>query len=244
MEIVVKENLPNLGRYAAERFVALASDNLDRGDRFSVALSGGSTPKALYRLLSSDDFRYRIDWNRIHFFFSDERCVPADSPESNYRLAAESLLNPLGVAEANVFRWRGEDDPEKAASKYEFEIKSFFRSDLPVFDLILLGMGADGHTASLFPYSPAIHETKRLAVSNWVEKLTADRLTFTYPLINNAANVMLLVAGYEKADALREVLAGSKSIDDLPARGVQPISGSLTWVVDAPAASLLNATEI
>ena len=244
MEIVIKPDLVALSEYAAELFVARAGADTENGGRFSVALSGGSTPKELYRLLASASVRERIDWARVYFFFSDERCVPPDSPESNYRMADETLLTPLEVPDSNIFRWHGEEKPEKAAADYEFEIKSFFRSDMPVFDLVLLGMGSDGHTASLFPHSPALHESESLAVSNWVEKLNSFRLTFTYRLINNAANVMFLVAGKDKAEVLARVLRGEGRVEELPSRGVQPEDGNLIWAVDASAASLLNTDEI
>jgi 6-phosphogluconolactonase len=244
LEIVVKENISELSRYAAEQFVGLANEYIKQSGRFSVALSGGSTPKGLYKLLAAEEFRNRIDWTGVYFFFSDERCVPPDSVDSNYRMASESLLTPLEISDANIFRWRSEETPEKAASSYEWELKSFFKSDLPEIDLILLGMGPDGHTASLFPHSPALHEFVRIAVSNRVEKLKADRLTFTYPLVNNAANVVFLVAGGDKAEVLDQVIRRAKPFDELPSGGVLPLHGNLTWAVDAAAASLLNKDQI
>lgn len=244
MEIVIKPDLASLSEYAADHFVALADVAIETSGRFSIALSGGSTPRELYGLLASEFFREQVDWRGVNFFFSDERCVPPDSPESNYLMAAETLLRPLEISDSNIFRWRGEEKPEKAAADYEFEIKAFFRSDLPMFDLILLGMGGDGHTASLFPHSPALTDDESLAVSNWVEKLNSFRLTFTYRLINNAANVMFLIAGEDKAEVLRRVISGEEPVADLPSSGVNPKGGNLTWVVDAASASLLNVDEI
>jgi 6-phosphogluconolactonase len=236
-EIIVASNIDELNRLAAGKFVELARNATGR---FTVALAGGSTPKALYRRLASDEFRKKIDWTKVFFFLGDERFVPPDHADSNFRMATENLFSPLGTRPDNIFRWRTESgDPQQTAADYERTISVFFDSDsLPRFDLILLGLGADGHTASLFPCSPALHENSRIAVANPVEKLAADRLTLTFPVINNAAHVIFLVSGEEKAPALKEILEGVTHPDKYPAQMVNPKSGTLSWFIDKQANEL------
>jgi 6-phosphogluconolactonase len=241
--INIKSGPEELSRDAAELFMDLAGNATRDNGRFTVALSGGSTPRALYKLLSSSDLRERVDWNKIIFFFGDERCVPPDSPESNYRMAYETLLGPLGIDEANVFRWKAEEaSPESAAEKYEAELARSFGTERPAFDLVLLGMGSDGHTASLFPHTAALNEQNRNTMANWVPKLNAYRLTLTYPALNAAANVIFLVSGSDKAAVLRDVLNGPKRPADLPSQGIQPQDGRLTWLIDEAAASFIRTT--
>lgn len=232
--IHVSKDLHELNHFAAELFVALVKKI---PGRFTVALAGGSTPKALYRLLASDEFRDRIDWPKVFFFFGDERCVPPDHPDSNYRMAKENLFDLLEIGPKNIVRWPAETTrPEEAAAIYENALKDFFSNDsLPRFDLVLLGLGADGHTASLFPFSPALKEASRIAVANPVEKFAANRLTLTFPVINHAANVIFLVSGAEKAGALKEVLEGAPNPDKYPAQMVKPVNGNLLWLIDEPA---------
>lgn len=249
------QNFDELSRFAAERFVEIGSAAIKKHGRFSVALAGGSTPKPLYRMLSTDEFRKRLEWQKVLFFFGDERNVPPDDEKSNFRMAKKNLFEPLHIPSENVFRWKTEiEDAEKAAEIYEREIRDFFDleksptaaevfsgSAFPRFDLILLGMGADGHTASLFPGSGALKETKKIAAANRVEKLDSFRLTLTFPVINNAANVMFLVSGEEKAETLQTVIEGEFEPDKYPAQLVVPENGELFWLVDSSAASLLNA---
>jgi 6-phosphogluconolactonase len=241
--INIRSGLAELSREAADLFVGLAREATRDKGRFTVALSGGSTPQALYKLLSSSDLRERVDWSKTIFFFGDERCVPPDSPESNFRMAYETLLEPLGIDGANVFRWKAEEtSPEAAAEEYEAELARSFGTERPAFDLVLLGMGSDGHTASLFPHTVALNEQERNAVANWVPKLNAYRLTFTYPILNAAANVVFLVSGSDKAAVLRDVLYGPKRPDDLPSQGIQPQNGKLTWLIDDAAASFIRTS--
>jgi 6-phosphogluconolactonase len=223
--IRVFENSRELARGAAEHFVALAQK-----DSFTVALSGGSTPKVLYQVLA-EEFREQVLWSKVQFFWSDERHVPPDHPDSNYRMAHEALLSRVPVLESNVHRVRSENpSAQEAADEYEKII-------VPRLDLILLGLGTDGHTASIFPGSEVLHETKRLIAAPWVEKLNAYRITMTLPLLNNGASVLFLVSGAEKAEIVKEVLEGPQKY---PAQFVQPTNGELIWMLDRDAARNLN----
>ena len=223
---------------AAAEFIALASTAIRDHEKFSVALSGGSTPKSLYSVLA----RSALPWDKIFFFWSDERHVPPDHPDSNYRMAKEALLSKVPVPPENIFRVRAEEkDANVVAKDYEEALKLFFRlkpGEFPRFDLILLGLGPDGHTASLFPNTAALNETKRLVVANWVEKFKANRITFTYPVLNNAACVIFLVSGADKADMVRTVLEDGRA--DLPSQRVHPVNGRLLWLLDKGAASKLS----
>lgn len=220
--IRVFENSRELARGAAEHFVALAP--------LTVALSGGSTPKVLYQLLA-DQFQTQLPWPRIQFFWSDERHVPPDHPDSNYRMAHEALLSRVPVPASNVHRVRSENpSAQEAADEYE-------KVMVPHLDLILLGLGTDGHTASIFPGSEVLHETKRLVAAPWVEKLNTYRITMTLPLLNNGASILFLVSGAEKAQIVKEVLEGPKKY---PAQFVQPTNGELIWMLDKEAASQLS----
>lgn len=251
--IEIAKDLNDLNRRAAEHFVQIAGDAVADHSLMTVSLAGGSTPRSLYGLLASNSYRDRVDWQKVYFFFGDERCVPPDSRESNYRMAKESLLDPLNIAPANVFRWETElNEPAETAARYERAISDFFSTHypdpmqprIPRFDLVLLGMGPDGHTASLFPFSPALSENERLATENWVEKLEAFRVTLTFPVLNHAANVIFLAAGSEKADTLAEVLEGEFDPDKLPSQEVEPLEGRLIWLVDEAAAVRLTQTGI
>jgi 6-phosphogluconolactonase len=223
--IRVFENSRELARGAAEHFVALAQK-----DSFTIALSGGSTPKVLYQVLA-EEFREQVLWSKVQFFWSDERHVPPDHPDSNYRMAHEALLSRVPVLESNVHRVRSENpSAQEAADEYEKII-------VPRLDLILLGLGTDGHTASIFPGSEVLHETKRLIAAPWVEKLNAYRITMTLPLLNNGASVLFLVSGAEKAEIVKEVLEGPQKY---PAQFVQPTNGELIWMLDRDAARNLN----
>jgi 6-phosphogluconolactonase len=244
-EIIVAADKNELSQIAAENFIDIAAAAIDERDRFVVALSGGSTPTSVNNLLVSNDFRNRIDWNKAVFFFGDERDVPPDAYESNFRMANETLFTPLEIAGENIFRWPTElHDADKTVSEYQrllsecFGLKS--ESEFPVFDLILLGMGPDGHTASLFPHTKALKETAAPVAKNWVEKLQTWRFTFTFPIINNAANVVFLTSGDEKANALKRVIEGSQDCDELPSKCVEPHNGKLVWLVDSAAAAYLG----
>ncbi len=238
--VQVFENLETLSRRAAERFAELAAKSASNGHPFSCALSGGSTPRRLCELLAQPEFR--IAWNHIHLFQVDERCVPPDDPESNYRMIREALLQKSAIPKENFYRLAAENpDRNQAAREYERDLASALHpaeGGLPRLDLIFLGMGEDGHTASLFPGSDALNEKKRWICPNYSPRLGKFRLTMTYPLLNAAVEVIFLVSGGDKAETLRAVLEGPAG--KFPAQGVQPEHGRLIWFVDESAARLLS----
>lgn len=235
----------HLNNFAAEKFVEIANQSIKKNNQFTVALAGGSTPKSLYQLLASEKFRDKIDWSKVYFFFGDERHVSPTDKDSNFKMANESFFESLKIDEKNIFRWQTEsNEAEKIAADYEYKIKNFFdlsAADLPRFDLILLGMGNDGHTASLFPLTEALTETKKIAVANRVEKLDTTRLTLTLPTINNAANVVFLIKGADKGETLQNVLEGDFQPDKYPSQAVKPRDGNLYWLIEREAARLLKS---
>jgi 6-phosphogluconolactonase len=235
--IVVYDNPDLLAEAAALRFINSAQAAITLQGRFSIAVAGGNTPKRVYELLASERYRSRIEWSSVHAFFGDERCVPPDHPDSNYRMVTESLLSQVPIPAVNVHRMRGEGDPALSARLYEEELRVFFAAAAwPRFDLILLGMGDDGHTASLFPGTAALREKKAWVVANWVEQLKTLRLTLTAPAICHAAQIVFLVTGEAKARRLQEVLSSRRDPERLPAQLIQPVDGSLEWLVDKAAA--------
>lgn len=238
-EINILPDVEALHRAAAAEFVEAAVEAIKARGRFDVVLSGGSTPKGLYSLLAGNP---QIAWDNVNFFWGDERHVPADHPDSNFRMANESLLMRLRVKSSQVFRMAGENpDAAKAASDYESQLRhSFGDQSLPRFDLVLLGMGPDGHTASLFPGTKALDEQHHLVVSNWVGKFYTDRITLTAPVLNNAALVMFLVNGSDKAPALKAVLEGPIEPSQLPAQLIRPQNGRLVWLIDRTAGTMLK----
>jgi 6-phosphogluconolactonase len=228
---------------AAEEFHRLACAAVASRGRFSVALSGGSTPKRLYQILAAPPWRDTLDWSRIELFFGDERSVPPDDEDSNYHMAREAMIEPLGLSPTRVHRMEAErPNLEAAAQAYEATLARSFGLPAgalarpPAFDLVLLGMGPDGHTASLFPYTAALRETKRWCVPNWVPQQNTHRMTLTVPVLNRAGVVMFLVAGGDKAEPLAAVLEGPPDHERLPSQRIQPICGKLLFLVD-PAAS-------
>jgi len=288
-ELIVLADADDLAPATAERFVTLAAGAIASHGWFAAALSGGSTPRATYARLAGHDFASRVSWPQTHLFWGDERCVPPDDAESNYRMAREALLDRVPIPAANVHRMRGEDDPDHAAAAYERELRDFFAprgavvslpgGEFPRFDLVMLGLGEDGHTASLFPGGAALNERVRWVVATHVGAASHGnrarprlrprfagsatprpdraswRLTLTLPVINAAAQVMFLVSGEAKAEALRRVLRGGapsrrRSVEQargrgrrgraqvLPAQMVKPKDGKLYWLVDAAAAAL------
>jgi 6-phosphogluconolactonase len=242
--IRILKNLDQVSSAAAEELIKCAVNAVDARGVFRIALSGGSTPKTLFTKLSSDqDFKKQMPWQRTHFFWSDERTVPPDHPDSNYRMAREALFKHVDVSESQIHRIYAElEDPNRAAEEYEKEIRLHFNvalPHLPTFDLILLGMGPDGHTASLFPRTEALKEQKRLVVSNWVSKFNTHRITFTVPLINHSASVMFLVCGEDKAATLKAVLEGPYDPEVYPSQFIKP-EGELIWFVDQAAGKLLE----
>lgn len=222
---------------AAEFMAARAVEAIAARGRWTVALAGGGTPKPIYARLAEAPYVQRIDWSCVHIFFGDERCVPPDDSRSNYRMAREALLDFVPLPPENVHRMRGEDDPALAALAYEQEIQRLLRRIAPpAFDLICLGMGDNGHTASLFPGTAALREQARWVVPQYVEVMQTWRVTMTAPLINAARHVAYFVEGAGKAGILQRVLHGPYDPDVLPAQMIQPVDGQLHWLVDAAAA--------
>lgn len=241
----IHPDLKSLSRAAAEHLVALATEAVSERDRFSVALSGGATPRETYALLASPAFALLVPWTQVHIFWGDERCVPPDHPDSNYRMAWETLLRHVPIPADHIHRMRGEMDPREAARDYEKRLRALFalspeEPDLPRFDLVLLGMGRDGHTASLFPNSQALRESKRWVVAQEVEPQAAWRLTLTPIAINAARLVTFLVSGRDKSEMLQRVLEGASRPEELPAQSIRPADSKLAWMVDRAAASALE----
>jgi 6-phosphogluconolactonase len=243
-DVRVFPDIVALNKAGALEFSCAARDAIATRGRFAVALAGGATPKGAYLQLAPEEVggANRLPWDRIHVFFGDERCVPPDHADSNFRMASETLLARVPIPPGNVHRLRGEDDPACAAAAAERDLKEFFGAGLgpPRFDLILLGLGTDGHTASLFPETEALRETIRPVIANWVPKLNDHRLTLTFPVLNHAVAIVFLAAGAQKAKVLREILRPSTDAPAHPARFVRPTHGRLLWLVDEPAASGLE----
>ncbi len=225
---------------AARHVVEQAQAAIDARGLFTVALSGGSTPRELHLRLSSPPLKDQVDWAHVHIFFGDERCVPPDDAQSNYRMADETLLSRVSIRPDHVHRMKGELPPEEAASQYEAELKAFFGNDPPRLDLILLGMGDNGHTASLFPGLRAVHEQQRWVVAEYVAEVSMWRISLTPVVLNLAREAMFLVAGGAKAGMLRQVLEGPFAPDERPAQIVRPTPGEVIWLVDAAAAQKLS----
>jgi len=238
--VLVFETPEQVALAAAERFAIHASSSIVEHRVFSVALSGGSTPKRMYQALAGEPYKNLIDWKNVHLFFGDERNVPWDHPESNYRMAKEALISHVSIPRENVHPIDGAVDADKGARIYERDLKTFFSGqEWPRFDLVLLGLGDDGHTASLFPHSGALRVQQRWTTSYFVEKLGAFRITLTAAAINAAANVEFLVTGSNKAASLAAVINGPRDPENLPAQLIEPNNGELTWLVDQAAASQL-----
>lgn len=231
---------------AAEEVVAATNDAVEERGRFSIALSGGATPKSLYNLLATNA-RNTLPWDKMFFFWGDERHVGPSDPESNYRMANEVMLSKVAVPPANIFRVPSENpDAAAVAEAYEQSLRNFFSlqpGQFPTFDLILLGLGPDGHTASLFPGTAALEEKSRLVVANWVEKFKTHRITLTLPVLSAARLVTFLVSGTDKAPALAAVLEGDAPGNQYPAKLVRPKDGKLLWLIDRAAASGLKLTQ-
>lgn len=242
-EVKVFDLQEDLFFHSAEKITALAQEAIQKNGRFSLALSGGQTPKGVYAVLASPDFKDKIDWKKVHVFWGDERPVVRTHPDSNFRMAKEALLDAAGIPQGNIHRIGSEEDPMLAAQQYEDELRDFFdiaEGDFPAFDLILLGMGDDGHTASLFPESEALEIKDRLVVDNYVKKLNTHRITFTFPVINHARNVLFLVSGSSKSKMIKQVLENVNAGITLPSQMVNPVHGSLYWFLDKNAAADLK----
>ena len=237
-----------LARRAVEYLVEMAGEAVEAQGRVRIAISGGSTPKAAFQLLADTNqpWRFRMPWDMLDLYWVDERCVPPDSDQSNYRMTREALLDHVPLRPEQIHRIEAELDPEAAAARYEHELRSSFRLDpsaSPRFDLVALGLGDDGHTASLFPHTQALHENARLVAANRVPQIDAARITLTWPVINHARSVFFLISGSGKAAILNEVLTGPFDPDRLPSQLIWPSSGILTLILDKAAAALLPPTD-
>jgi 6-phosphogluconolactonase len=235
----VFQDLAALSRAAAELFTTLAKRCISAQGRFTVALSGGATPRGLYTLLGSTPYCETIEWNHAHVFWVDERCVPGDHPESNFKLAVDAFLSSIAIPKENIHRIKGEEVPGRAAQEYEEELRSFFGTAFPVFDLIILGAGEDGHTASLFPGSASLRERTRLALPVHLEPPKLNRVTLTLPVLNHAAEVLFLASGRAKAGVVHAIVKEGNAMR-YPAGLVRPARGNITWFLDRQAADLLT----
>ncbi len=242
MQIALYADSDSLSRDAAQYIVRLANESIVSHGRFTLALSGGTTPRKLYGMLGDEPYCSQIDWALVDIFWSDERCVPPDSEDSNYLLAQQVLLNKIPIAAAQIHRMPADEPDRDAASQaYTDEMRRVFATNgIPSFDLIQLGMGPEGHTASLFPHQASLHEQQRLVMPVSVPKPPPPRLTFTPPLLNAAHNVLFLVTGADKADAIQAVLEGAYNPDEYPAQIVRPTNGEMVWMLDTKAASTLK----
>jgi 6-phosphogluconolactonase len=245
-EIHIFKDSSAIAQRAAEIFAEAAKSAVDQKGSLSVALAGGSTPKLLYSLLATDpSLRSRLPWDKMQMFFGDERHVGPDDPQSNFRMASETMLSKAPLKTEQIHRMKGEyPDAEQAAKEYEQELRAQFHlkeSELPRFDLVLVGMGDEGHCLSLFPGTKALHPAGgRIVVRNWVGKLYTDRITITAPVASNAAMILFMVAGKEKAPALKAVLEGPNEPEQLPSQLLQPTTGKLLWLVDQAAGNMLS----
>jgi 6-phosphogluconolactonase len=246
LEVLPDESL--LVDAAAHRFVVVANTAIESRGKFIVALSGGSTPRRVYAQLAAEPCVSSLDWSRVHILWGDERCVPPDHESSNYRMARETLLDHVPVLETNVHRIKGEDDPAEAALAYERVLRAVLRTPIGPpraapgsrIDFVLLGLGNDGHTASLFPGKASLHAKARWVVADYIHAVPMWRVTLTASVMNAAAEVAFLVSGDAKAAIVREVLEGPKRPQELPAQLIAPTTGRMTWLLDAPAAAELG----
>ena len=246
-QIRIVPDLEQLNRAAADEFVRLAQQQAQERDQFSVALAGGSTPRSFYALLASESYCSRVPWESVHLFWGDERCVPPDHPESNFHMAQETLLSRVPLPAVNIHPIPlDQGDPDSIAKVYEQNLRAFFQlkdEAWPEFDLVLLGLGEDGHTASLFPHSVALREESRLVIATTGGDPNLPRVTLTIPVLNHAKHLIWLVAGAKKASIVHKVLEDSGRSDAVPAQMLQPTKGSSIWFVDRAAASLLRTDE-
>jgi len=243
-QIKVFSDLEVMSHKAAEIFIDISRSCITSRVKFSVAISGGFTPRRLYTLLASKYYCSQVDWQHTHLFWVDERCVSKEHEESNFRTAFDTLISKVPIPEGNIHRIKGEEAPDQAARDYEEELWKFFgMPGLPIFDLIILGMGEDGHTASLFPGSKTLEETIRLAVPVYLEKQNRNRISLTLPVLNNAAQIIFLVAGCPKAIVLAEILGDGEKKGRFPAGLITPLHGNMTWLIDREAAGKLVGLE-
>ena len=241
-QIIVLDDPQALYVHAAEEITHFAGDAICSHGEFTLCLSGGSTPAATYELMATR-FKLSVDWKEVQFFWGDERCVPPPDPASNYEMANRTMLSKLALNPSQIHRIRGEDTPADAARDYEEGLRSFFGladGDFPRFNLVLLGLGDNAHTLSLFPGDPAIHERERLAIAVKVDAPEPHRVTLTAPVANNAVRAMFVVGGAAKAQAVKDVLEGPRDPDRFPAQLIKPTDGELVWLLDKSAARLLS----
>jgi len=239
-KVLVLDTPEQVAHAAAKRFVDCSVESIRGHGSFAVALAGGSTPRSTYELLATDEFKSLVDWSRVHLFFGDERMVPPDSDDSNYRMVNDALISRVAIPAANVHPIVSDTTPQKSAESYEAELEKFFgKVEWPRFDLILLGMGVDGHTASLFPGSSTLLEQSRQVVATRHPQTGQDRVTLSLPAINHSARVMFVVTGKEKAATLARVMRSDAADDELPAQKIRPVNGILEWLVDRAAAAAL-----
>lgn len=244
-DLLVVADPTTLAQEAARQILTLAEEAAAHRGRFTVVLAGGSTPQRLYSLLAAEPYCTQLPWRNTHLFWGDERTVPPEHPDSNFGMAQGTLLSRIPIPANHVHRMEAERaDLDEAATRYETEIARTFAvqpsDEPPAFDLVLLGLGTDGHTASLFPYTPALRETRRWVVSHDVPTLKTNRLTLTAPILNRAAMILFLVSGIEKAAALQAVLEGPLDPERLPAQLIRPVTGRLVWMADQAAANQLS----
>jgi 6-phosphogluconolactonase len=246
-EVRVYQNAGQVNRALAERFVSITSKAIAARGRFVVSLAGGNTPRGAYELLTTSEYTALIDWQNANVFWDDERCVPPESLESNARTVREAFLNHVPVPVNQIHRIRGEIDPIQAAEEYDKALRDFFRNRMqsgkPRFDLVLLGMGVDGHTASLFPGAESLREDKKWAVAHQIKTLNTWRITLTPVALNAASNLIFLVMGSDKADTVKRVLEGEPNPEELPAQIIKPENGNVIWLLDEPAASKLETVK-
>jgi 6-phosphogluconolactonase len=245
IEYYVYEDAAAFAHHAATYFAEQIRAAVEKRGVARIAVSGGNTPKPVFALLAGDDFRESVPWDRVQLYWVDERCVPPDAKDSNYGMTKAALLEKVPIAAQHVFRMEGELDPEVAAARYESTIRGQFRlegAELPAFDLVALGMGDDGHTASLFPHTAGLHELGRIVIANHVPQKDTWRITLTSPVINQAGNVIFLIQGADKATVLKRVLLGHYEPETLPSQLVQPANGKITILLDKAAAAELPPT--
>ncbi|MEO5911118.1 MAG: 6-phosphogluconolactonase [Pelobium sp.] len=240
MKINAFNQVDEVIKATADFFVACAKEAIADHDRFSVALSGGNSPKKLHELLTSEEYKNQVDWSKVHFFFGDERYVAHDHPDSNYLMAKTTLLDPLNISEAQVNKVDTSLDPASAAQEYERCICKSFNNN-PIFDLILLGLGDDAHTASLFPHTNLLWIDEEMVKEVYLEDKKVYRISFTAPLINKAKHIVFLTFGANKAHAMKAVIEGERNIDQYPAQLIKPTNGTLDWFVDEAAISDLTS---
>lgn len=239
-EVQIYSSKAELVAAVAERINKITQKSVKDSGRCAIALAGGNTPRDVYSLLSRDPYANQLNWHQIHLFWGDERMVPPDRPESNFKMVKEALLDRVAIPQQNIHRIRGEIDPADSASEYSRDLKKSFDARVPQFDLILLGLGEDGHTASLFPGTAAVEEEGKWAVSVFVSKLGSWRVTLTLPVLNNAKELIFIVSGKVKSQIVKKILELQGSVLEVPASLVSPSKGNVHWMLDSEAASLLE----